>query len=781
MGRCQNHKEINIVKSRLKNKGIYLILIVAVVLGTMLVSAFASDMMITESRFNLDFSKKNIMSGEEFTVSVRLDEDFSSDEDLATIQWELDYDSEILTYVSHEFADGYEDYRSKHFEDKSRVQFSKTSMDATSVEIPAGDVITVTFKAKENLDVDHLDVSFTLKNSFRKHTEAEDTTATTKDEIVVGHTPGEKATCKTAQTCTKCKGVLVEVGDHDMADATCVAPKTCKLCGETSGTATGKHEFAEEYSVDKKATKSTEGSMSKHCLAEGCTAKDSVVAIPKISTESLSSTLYTYDGKTKTPSVTIKDSKENKLVKDTNYTVTYPSSRYKIGKYTVKITYKGKYSGTTNLTYTIGPKNPSTLTAKLYGHDDVELTWNKVTGATGYKVYYKKSTAASYTELGKTTATSYKVPNLADNTKYIFMVYTYQSVGGVNCYNAGKTCEITTKLPLSSCTVKLSATSYTYDGKAKTPTVTVTNSSGTKLTKDTHYTVTYSKNTNAGTATVTIIGKGSYYGTVTKTFTISKQAASKCKASLSSKYYTYNGEVKTPTVTVTNAQGKKLVKDTDYTVKYPSGRKNIGKYTVTITFKGNYTGTTSLAYTIGPKNPSSFKAALYGHDDVQLTWSKVSGATGYKVYYKKSTASSYELLATTTSTSCKATNLADGAKYTFKIHTYKKVSGNNCYNAGKTCELTMLKKVTNVKAAKSSNSVKVSWKDIAGQSGYQISQSAKKDGTTIVATYATTSGTSKTVTATKGKTYYYKVRAYKTEGDKKIYGPWSDAVAYKRN
>lgn len=79
-----------------------------------------------------------------------------------------------------------------------------------------------------------------------------------------------------------------------------------------------------------------------------------------------------------------------------------------------------------------------------------------------------------------------------------------------------------TTTSISSCTVTLSETSYTYDGKAKTPTVTVKAGSKT-LTKGTDYEVSYRNNVEVGTAAVTITGKGSYTGSVERTFTISKE------------------------------------------------------------------------------------------------------------------------------------------------------------------------------------------------------------------------------------------------------------------
>ena len=162
---------------------------------------------------------------------------------------------------------------------------------------------------------------------------------------------------------------------------------------------------------------------------------------------------------------------------------------------------------------------------------------------------------------------------------------------------------------------------------------------------------------------------------------------------------------------------------------------------------------------------------------MKFSWKKSTGAKGYSVYYKTATGS-YKLLTRTTKTSVKKANLSDGIKYTFKVVPYYK-SGYTRYDAltSKTASVYTLKKLAAPTVEKYNNSkVRVKWSDIDGQSGYQISKSTSKTKTNIVSTYATTSGQSKVLKATKNKKYYYKVRAYKTVSGKKIYGPWSTPV-----
>ena len=74
---------------------------------------------------------------------------------------------------------------------------------------------------------------------------------------------------------------------------------------------------------------------------------------------------------------------------------------------------------------------------------------------------------------------------------------------------------------------------------------------------------------------------------------ITAYAATTAKSvSLSTTTYTYDGKVKKPKVTAKDKKGKKIAAKY-YTVKYPSGRKNVGTYTVKVKFKGKYKGTKS--------------------------------------------------------------------------------------------------------------------------------------------------------------------------------------------
>lgn len=244
---------------------------------------------------------------------------------------------------------------------------------------------------------------------------------------------------------------------------------------------------------------------------------------------------------------------------------------------------------------------------------------------------------------------------------------------------------------------------------------------------------------------------------------------------LAYKKTTYSGEAKQPSVTVSTEKGVINVSSITY-----SNNVNVGQAKVTITLPEKYyTGSWTENFVITPKAPSTSSAKLYGYDDVKFSWSKSSGATGYYVYYKKASSSSYTYWGYTTNRYAKIKNLSDGVKYNFKVVPSVTIDGTKYKGLkSKVSSTYTLKKVSQPTVTDySANQVRVKWKNISGESGYQISRSTSSTGTNIVATYETTSGVSKRVKATAGKTYYYKVRAYKKvtiDGEtKKIYGPWS--------
>ncbi len=195
------------------------------------------------------------------------------------------------------------------------------------------------------------------------------------------------------------------------------------------------------------------------------------------------------------------------------------------------------------------------------------------------------------------------------------------------------------KKELSDKDVTLSQTSYTYDGTAKMPGVTV-KYANSSLTKDVDYTVVYQDNINVGTARVTVTGIGNYTGTVTKTFTIAKgdsqkpgvpnvKELSKCTITLSKTAYTYDGTAKKPAVTVKD--GATILKaGTDYTVAYRDN-KNAGKAKAVITGKGNYKGTVTKTFTITVKKGESHRAGAYQYEVTGASTVSMTGLTDKKI------------------------------------------------------------------------------------------------------------------------------------------------------
>ena len=170
---------------------------------------------------------------------------------------------------------------------------------------------------------------------------------------------------------------------------------------------------------------------------------------------------------------------------------------------------------------------------------------------------------------------------------------------------------------VSNPTITLSETTFVYDGTAKTPTVTVMD--GSTVIPASEYTVGYSNNVNAGTATVTITDNedGDYNISGSTTFTITAKTVSSPTITLEKTYYFYDGTAKTPTVTVKD--GETEIPASEYTVGY-SNNTNVGMATVTITDKdgGNYIVVGSATFEIGLKGDANGDNKVDAADIVEM-------------------------------------------------------------------------------------------------------------------------------------------------------------------
>lgn len=324
-----------------------------------------------------------------------------------------------------------------------------------------------------------------------------------------------------------------------------------------------------------------------------------------------------YDGSPYTPAVKVTiqpEAGKNKkltLTEGIDYRVRYENCT-NAGTAAVVVEGNGNYTGTLRQEYTITQKpinkckvvtgglavndDPSKLSLHIYDGNKLLVKGKD------YDFSADKSLTAKKTNSAKVVVTG--MGNYKGDLNAKFTVYEAGVIGVIT--------------PDS---VKLSISSTPYTGKAiKVDDMLSVTVDGTVLEKKKQYSVTYKNNTNAGTAFVTITGKGGYAGNVVKTFTITPLSSQTLEIKdIPAK--TYNGKVQTPAVTVKLGK-KKLSKNKDYTLTY-TNNLHAGKATVNITGKGNYAGTNGQV-TFDIKPQKIMKASVKGNreEGLTLTYSK---------------------------------------------------------------------------------------------------------------------------------------------------------------
>ncbi|WWR18238.1 leucine-rich repeat protein [Lachnospiraceae bacterium JLR.KK009] len=382
--------------------------------------------------------------------------------------------------------------------------------------------------------------------------------------------------------------------------------------------------------------------------------------------------VYDYDGKEKSPAVTVKKG-EQELRLGTDFTVDYENN---INPGTAKAIVTGRklYTGTVTKEFTIKGIDISnsgfavTLSETQYTYDG--------------KAKEPTVTVTKGTEKLRGTDFTVKYENnIKPGTAKAI-------VTGAGIYTGSVTKEFTIKrsdISSAGFTVTLSQTAYTYDGKAKKPTVTVTK--GTEKLRGTDFTVKYENNIKPGTAKAIVTGAGVYTGTVTKEFTI-KEAKKKNIGLTCKKVFTKKYGDKAFSLQAKAAKGAKITyktSDKKVAVVDKKGKVTIkGTGIATITVKATASGyndkTLKVTVKVSPSKASAPSLKTLRGRKLKVSWKKDRRATGYQVQYCTSKAFKKGVKTITISKNKTLTKtipkLTKGKRYYVRVRAYKSVKVN---------------------------------------------------------------------------------------------------------
>jgi len=184
---------------------------------------------------------------------------------------------------------------------------------------------------------------------------------------------------------------------------------------------------------------------------------------------------------------------------------------------------------------------------------------------------------------------------------------------------------------------------------------------------------------------------------------------------------------------------------------------------------------------VRPATPAISSVKRTAYDSLKISWKKINGASGYRVYRSTSLNGDYKRIKTIKSGSKLSytdDGLTCGKKYYYKVRAYKTSKLKKIFSwasAGVAGRTTPAKTNFNEETMSWYSSVELSWDKSKGASGYEIYRSnLSKSGYKKVKTIKSGKTTKWTNTGLKGTAkYYYKIRPYKTVSGTKVYGAYS--------
>ena len=368
------------------------------------------------------------------------------------------------------------------------------------------------------------------------------------------------------------------------------------------------------------------------------------------------------------------------------------------------------------------PAQPALKSAKSLGYNTISIEWTKVEGATGYDIYRK--TTGTYSKIGtvdKQSTVTFKDEKAVTGVRYQYTVRAFYNKNGIKKVSTYENYIHGTAYPSNPNLTSVTSVEY---NAIELKWDKVDGANGYKIYRKLPSDKNYKE-------LITLYGQTDKYTDQTVT----------CGT-------TYQYIIKS--------------------FRYENG-------------KAYNSGNSSVVTCKSVPPVVKVKVASTGYNSLNVSWEKVNGATGYRIYFKKDNAKNWTTLATFENgslTSCEHRKLTTGVNYTYTVRAYYKDGSKTIWGdfnqTGVTKKpVTSAPKLVSVNSSTATN-VTVKWETVSGANGYKVMR--KADGSKTWSTIGTTNSKKLSYTDKKvscGVKYHYTVRAYRNVSKKPVLGSYN--------